>query len=216
MRRGRPPKNEADIRSIQIGVRLTPGLHERLKAASAQANRLVSQEIELRLRLSFQEEERGAQRFGGSTNYWLFQQAAHWMSFEEERAGQRWWKELELFVLWRALIISMLDGLRPRGRIDPKRSAAAERRGRWLGAAALANLEIVLSDPRAGNLLGGRHAFAAAAPVASKLRQSAVAELAAEVAKTATIPGLRDAAKRRSRERESVKGSASRPQEKKP
>ena len=194
--RGRP-ELPGDLRkSKPIGIRLTPAMHAKLKSASAQANRLMSQEIEARLRLSFQEEERAWQRFGGPTTYWLFQQAAHWISFDERRTGHKWWEDPELFVRSRAIVLAMIDALKPRGRISSAFRAEAERRGQSIGKVAMANLELVLEDPRVGNAFGGPHAFAAAGPVASKLPASAMAEIAAHVARTATLPSLRDAAKR--------------------
>lgn len=69
--RGRPRLKEADKRSEPVGVRLTKAVRQKLESArrSSDGDRTLSQEIEIRLRRSFELDEELMKRFGSPGAY---------------------------------------------------------------------------------------------------------------------------------------------------
>src|SRR3981081_845005 len=97
--RGRPPKDEASRRSVALGIRMTRELRERLDAArrTDEVERSLNQEIELRLRQSFESEQRIEERFHGYRIYSLMQFIAYQIEFLEQVTGRSCWEDVALY-----------------------------------------------------------------------------------------------------------------------
>jgi Arc-like DNA binding domain len=161
-RRGRPPKPIEDRKSAHAGVRLPAALYERLAAAARENNRSLSQEMEARLRLSFEEGQKRFEEFGGSTNYWLFRSIASQIHNVERLAypteqdeHRRWWQDPYTFKQVKTLINTFCDFFKPNGRaVTPSYYAKDAPLGEWLAEKEMENIEFALM---AGNRLDGYH-----------------------------------------------------------
>lgn len=175
----RPRKAAAEKRSAPLSVRVTPDLHERLRAASEEASRTISQEIELRLRESFNQD----QRFGGPFLYALFRVLAERISEIEHQTGAKWHKDRFTYDQVKDCVDGVVEHFRPRGRAKvPARLVhenLTEKGARAMGSTfardAVAVLEMALRNP------DGAFAtyFTAAGPIVGKLKKSALATLGA-------------------------------------
>jgi hypothetical protein len=200
-KRGRPPKPTAEKKTAHAGVRLAAPLYERLVAAAAANRRTLSQEIEARLRASFEEDK----KFGGPTNYWVLRIIAHQILTLErlahpedprDREPRRWWQDPFTFRQVKILIDTVFDCFKPNGRaITPHSHARIDKPlGERLALREIANVEAASMEgtpldgypehtqglppgtltspwPRAGQW------FAAAGPLVIKLKRSPLAEL---------------------------------------
>jgi hypothetical protein len=172
--RGRPRKDQADRKSVPLGVRVTPALHDRLEAARAESGRTLSQEMEARLRLSFEDNQRAQERFGGPTNYWLFQWIARGIAIIEQQTGRRWWEDRYTFDECRALIDEIWGFFkRPGRRVVPK-DIRSRQFGRNIAVTVIAPLEMVA---REGHEFGNRAFNAAAIVTKLNLKTSPLAKM---------------------------------------
>jgi hypothetical protein len=183
-RRGRPPKDDETRKSAQLSVRIPAALRERLDAArrKSETDRSLSQEIEMRLRLSFEMDARIQDRFGGPTNYWLFHTMASLVRIIENQTGRRWWEDPYTFQQVKSCVEAIFRHLTPTGRVAiPKHFLAfpygkqqAPTLGERLALLALANLEVVLRGDGDEGLPHTGEFFAAAGPLVPKLTKSAL------------------------------------------
>ena len=136
-KRGRPSKPTAEKKTAHAGFRLAAPLYERLVAAAAADSRTLSQEIEARLRLSFDKDQKEVDRFGGQTNYWLLRIIAHQIPIVEklahpeaprENPPSRWWEDPYTFQQVKILIDTLFDCFRPNGQaITPRFHAGSDK-----------------------------------------------------------------------------------------
>ena len=150
MARGRPPGDPRNTKSIHVGLRITPLLHDRLLAAAKERERSVSEEINLRLRRSFEDPEQPIKdRFGGPTPYWFFLIIANQLRTLERFTGERWWQDPYTHRQAKILFQTFIDCFKPAGRARrPSRfSRIEEPLGRHLAERELANIEATLLDP---------------------------------------------------------------------
>jgi hypothetical protein len=110
-RRGRPPKNDADVKRHPLGVRTTKALKEKLEAAAASTGRSVAQEVEYRLEESF----RGEKHIAIPLDLLkvMIQSA-------EMRTGQIWTEDFSTWVAVQRAAIAMIRLHRP----DPPNAAS--------------------------------------------------------------------------------------------
>jgi hypothetical protein len=97
---------------------MTAALRDQLEVARRQGEpeRSVSQEIERRLRLSFEMDQKIAERFGGRRKYWVFQLIADQIRYLEEVTGQSVWENAYTHTQAKACLDTVFNTLRPRGR----------------------------------------------------------------------------------------------------
>jgi hypothetical protein len=198
---GRPSVDEAIRKNSHLSVRVSDSLRERLEIACRQSERTLSQEIEARLRLSFEENQKRVDAFGGPTNYWLFRIIANQIRTVERLANpkeqvRRWWEDPYTFKQVKILIDTFFDCFKPSGRaVTPRRFLAmGEPLGQNLANREMANIEAASMEgarldeypegtqglpagtvtspwPRAAEW------FAAAGPLVTKLKKSPLTKL---------------------------------------
>jgi hypothetical protein len=121
-KRGRPPKDEASSKSKPVSIRLTPELRTRLEAerTSAAPERSLSQEIELRIRETFDFDKSMQKLLGGSDyHYWLLRIVAEQIVSIEYHIGRQFLKDRFTFDQVKSAINTILDHFKPRGRSSP-------------------------------------------------------------------------------------------------
>lgn len=111
---GRPPLPSAEGKRFALGLRVTAERRRALEEAAARSGRSISQEIELRLEQSFQDES----ALGGREMLGLFRMMAGVAAvIEERRNGKRWSEDWETFLAvrkaWHAMINSVCPELSP-------------------------------------------------------------------------------------------------------
>jgi hypothetical protein len=127
-KRGPAPKGDYPDKSTVLSTRIRRDTRDALARAAKARGRSLSQEIENRLRRSFESEAKLVDMFGGSTNYRLVQMIAIAMSLRSEDGPQAdWLQSPELFLEVLHTIHHVLWQIRPRGTdeylwIAPRRS----------------------------------------------------------------------------------------------
>ena len=171
-------------------------------AGAAQANsRTISQEIEARLRLSFEPQQKVIDEFGGPTNYWLLKTirrvigTTEWLAHGDYPC-RRWWEDPYTFKQVKSVINTSFDFFKPSGRaVTPRVHAEAdEPLGQRLAEREMANIERAsMADVRldgyapgttglpAGTIIGSwpgaAQWFIAAGPLVTKLTTSPLLKL---------------------------------------
>jgi hypothetical protein len=150
--RGRPPKDEMSRKSEPVSIRLTPRLRARLEEErkNATPERTFSQEIEFRLRRSFEDPEQPVKdRFGGPTPYLFFLIIANQLITLERFTGERWWRDPYTHRQARVLLGTFMDWFKPAGRPrTPSRFIPIGiPLGQHLAEREMANVESTLLDP---------------------------------------------------------------------
>jgi hypothetical protein len=142
-KRGRPLKDEAGRKSEPVSIRLTPELRTRLEAErmSADPERTLSQEIDLRIRESFDLDLSIKKTLGGADYYWLLRLVAQETVFIEHQTSRRFVEDRFTFDQVKAAINTILDHFKPPGASSPPERLTA------------------LLDERAITLLGKRAAL---------------------------------------------------------
>jgi hypothetical protein len=204
--RGRPAKDEASRKSEPVSIRLTPDLRTRLESErlSADPQRTLSQEIELRIRESFDLDKSIKQLLGGADHYWLIRILAQQIVVIEHQTARHFWEDRFTFDLVKASTNTILDHFEPAGasslpeRLSLLDASAIKGLGKQLALLALASLELgatcsgdvlVLSD-FVDSIAAGRQLF-------PRMTKSALAELdkdwrqAQSATKTATTKSRR-------------------------
>jgi hypothetical protein len=120
-KRGRPSKNEASRKSEPVSIRLTPDLRARLEAerTSADPQRKLSQEIELRVRESFDLDKSIKKLLGGAAHYWLMRLVVQQLIVVEHQTGRKFLEDRFTFDEVKAAINTVLDHYRPPGTSSP-------------------------------------------------------------------------------------------------
>src|SRR4051794_38467950 len=97
--RGRPPKDEASRKSEPVSIRISRGLRGRLEEERTKAvpERSLSQEVELRLRESFDLDKTVKQLLGGPEHYWLMRIIAQQIAVIEHQTGRAFRKDRYTF-----------------------------------------------------------------------------------------------------------------------
>jgi hypothetical protein len=124
-KRGRPLKDEASRKSEPVSIRLTPELRSRLEAErmSADPERTLSQEIDQRIRESFDLDKSIKKELGGADRYyWLLRLVAQDIVFLEHQTGRRFMEDRFTFDQVIAAINTILDHFKP-----PEASSPPER-----------------------------------------------------------------------------------------
>jgi hypothetical protein len=98
-----------------MSIRLTPALRRRLdeERKKEEPSRSMTQEIETRLRLSFEEMQRRQDALGGPTNYWLALSIAAGINAIEREMGARWFEDRKVFDECGIFISEFLSHFRP-------------------------------------------------------------------------------------------------------
>jgi hypothetical protein len=152
-KRGRPLKPEASRKSEPVSIRLTAELRARLDAerTSADPPRTLSQEIEQRIRESFDFDKSIQKLLGGNDyHYWLLRIIAQQMALLEYQTGRRFVKDRYTFNQVKLTINTILDRLKPAGRAAAPEhltksglsKAAVSEYGKRLALLALAPIEL--------------------------------------------------------------------------
>lgn len=186
-KRGRPRKDEASRRDVQISFRASQRLRDQLVEAArhtGDAERSLSQEIELRLRASFKTGAKLKEQLGGPLLYQLFRIVAQNIRVIESQSG-RWFENRFAFDEAKSCINTLLDHLRPRGRRRvPQHLRSDPHYGRRVAQHSLFILEAALRDPdwweRQPQIPGFVDPIVASTPFAGRLTKSAATELARE------------------------------------
>jgi hypothetical protein len=122
-KRGRPPKDEATKRGVQISFRVSQALRDRLEAARREGGteRSLSAEIEQRLRHSFEIDTEMQKQFG-APRYQFLRVIAEDILSVESHAGAKWFESRFAYDEVKAYIETFLGHLRrPSGRrVVPK------------------------------------------------------------------------------------------------
>src|SRR5262245_40561620 len=185
-RLGRPPKHDAAKKSAHLSVRISARLREQLEAArrTAEPERSLSQEIELRLRQSFELDAEIKKRFGGNGTYWVLWLMANAIRHIEHTSGiaitaeRHWFDDPFVFDQVVVAIETIFRYLRPAGRaVAPRGLLAidAKKLGRQSALLVLANLELARGPP--DNQRVGAAYHDAALPLGRRLRGSPVSEI---------------------------------------
>jgi hypothetical protein len=151
--RGRPPKPEASRKSEPVSIRLTSELRARLEEerTSADPPRTLSQEIEQRIRESFDFDKSIQKLLGGNDyHYWLLRIIAQQMILLEYETGCQFVKDRYTFNQVKLTINTILDRLKPAGRAAaPERltkgglsKAAVSEYGKRLALLTLTTIEL--------------------------------------------------------------------------
>jgi hypothetical protein len=150
---GPRPKAAADKKSVHVGLRITPQLHQLLLAEAQKSERSLSHEIEYRLRRSFEQgdedEQKFRERFGGPTSYWVLLITGNLIRRLERFTGERWWRDPYTHWQMRVLIKSVLDRFKPVGlpRTPRRFAAIGQPLGEHLAEHEFDNIEHTLVDP---------------------------------------------------------------------
>jgi hypothetical protein len=158
-KRGRPPKDEASRKSEPVSIRLTPELRNRLEAerTSADPQRTLSQEIELRIRESFDLDKSIKELLGGADHYWFMRFVAQQLIIMEHQTGRKFLKDRFTFDQVKDSINTILDYYKPRGASSPPEHLTQLPEGaiRELGkrSALLMLSSLKLAEMRRDNLL---------------------------------------------------------------
>ncbi len=154
---GRPPLKAEERRSEPVGIRLTKATRDKLEKArrGPEGDKTLSQEIEQRLRRSFELDEELTKRFGSPGTYALFRMMANGIALVEancvrgdETRERSWLHNRFVFDQVKALINVMLNRFKPEGRrVRPKHleKQFAEEIGQLVALYQLQGLEI--DDP---------------------------------------------------------------------
>jgi hypothetical protein len=120
-RRGPIPKGEYAGKAKTINTRATPELRDWLEKAAKKSGRSLSQEIETRLRSTFREEEKLADRFGSHRTARVFQVIALVLNSmrNPENPDAEWLDDPHAFELGMEAIYHTLYAIRPKGELDP-------------------------------------------------------------------------------------------------
>jgi hypothetical protein len=106
-----------------IAVRATEEFRQQIDDAAAQAGRSMSQEIEARLRDSFEADR----AHGGGEQAEVVRRMASIMNFVSRRFGVSWMHDEAGFDVVVEALDEMLAGLRPSERVEPERLERSER-----------------------------------------------------------------------------------------
>jgi hypothetical protein len=159
--RGRPPKDAASRRGVQISFRVSQSLREQLEVArrEGESERSLSAEIELRLRRSFDGDADVQKHFSSSRLYWLSRYIARDIVHIEESTGPeaRWLDDPFVYDEVRAYIDTLFDHMRrPRGRKRvPKQLAMEPHFGKSMALLTIYELRGAPRDPDFFNALQG-------------------------------------------------------------
>jgi hypothetical protein len=185
--RGRPKLKDEDRRSEPVGVRLTPAIRKHLVEASRDGGRTLSQEIELRLRRSFDFDNEIMKKFGSPGTYAFVRMVADGINTVELLSStadeRRWLDDRFTFDQVTAMINEMLSYLRPTGRsVKPKprdKWDNPDTIGKsWAGALVFALARAVEVPEAARHMLGEATAnmlAAAAVPLLRRFKRSGAA-----------------------------------------
>ncbi len=119
-KRGRKPKGEYQGKSVVFSTRLRPDTKGALQQAAAKSGRSLSQEVEHRLRRSFDEDRDLFERFGGRENYALLRLIGSCldMNYNPTKPDATWRDDCYTFDQTLATITSVLGAFRPEGDSD--------------------------------------------------------------------------------------------------
>jgi hypothetical protein len=192
---GRPPKT-ANKRDTRLSVRISTALRNKLEEAQREANeeaqrdvngeRSLSEEVEIRLRQSFETETEIEKRFGGvGTSRLLEIVADRIASIEMSSGGLHWFDDPYVYGQVRAMLEIVLDHFKPGGRrtipkpmrLHPSLKGEAENLGRHNALLALACLESAKNDPKRNESDVPVLYNKAALPLGRRLKGSPIDEL---------------------------------------
>ena len=92
-KRGRPALPPEKRKRNNFTMRLRDGLKERLQESAADKGRSLSEEAELRLELSYYDEDARIRAFGGDANYFIMQALTSTIKAIETETGSSWRKD---------------------------------------------------------------------------------------------------------------------------
>ena len=119
-KRGRKPKGEYQSKSVVFSTRLRPDTKKALEKSAQKSGRSLSQEVEHRLRRSFDEDQDLFERFGGRQNYALMRMigAATNIVWNPLDPDKSWLEDPYVFQQTVNAMNAILEAFRPEG--DPK------------------------------------------------------------------------------------------------
>jgi hypothetical protein len=126
MARGRRPQGNYKGKAKVLSTRITTELREAIEASADAKGHSLSQEIEHRLRRSFDEDQNIIERFGNRRNYAVLRLISSYMDAMHNPTNLEasWLDDPYVFAQLAKAIIVMLDQLRPPGDPTPPISSA--------------------------------------------------------------------------------------------
>src|SRR2546423_3193307 len=116
MAKGPAPRGEYVGKSSVFSTRIRPDLRKKLEQAAKKSGRSLSQEIEHRLRRSFDEDEKIADRFGDRKTFLLMELMAKAIQFKgDDGEPDQWLENPEDFEIAIAAALAVLEAVRPNG-----------------------------------------------------------------------------------------------------
>jgi TraY domain len=115
--RGPAPRGEYAGKSQVLSTRIRPDTRAKLTASKKRSGRSLSQEIEFRLRRTFQHDDRAADMFGSLRNFRLMQMVGIAMAtaYNPDQPGADWLDDPVTFDIAVQTMLDLLIGLRPPG-----------------------------------------------------------------------------------------------------
>jgi hypothetical protein len=196
---GRPPKDEGSKKNAHLSVRISSKLRDLLEEARRRSDGEVSlsDEVELRLRESFERDSEIEKRFGGRPTARLLEVLAeHVRSIETSTGGAdgelRWFNDRFTYDQVRSMIEVVLDHFKPDGRrMIPKAMRAhpslkneVENLGKHNALLALASMQAGPSSKASGVPALYRKA---ALPLGRRIRGAPLVELRREQKQTRRV-----------------------------
>ena len=135
-KRGRPPQGPYSDKQKVISTRVTGDIRKALEDERKRTGRSLSQEIEMRLRQSFDHSLRVEETFGGPVNYGLFRLISTAMGFVEQGTGKSWHEDAYTHAQFKQVVLTVLKTLRPKGKSEPPKELPWDIEPKSLGKAA--------------------------------------------------------------------------------
>jgi hypothetical protein len=205
-KRGRPLKDEASRKSEPVSIRLTPELRTYLEAErmSVDPERTLSQEIELRIKESFDFDKSIKHLFGGADLYWLLRLVAEEIVLIEHWTGRDFLTDRFTFDQAKDAVDTIFDHFKSPGVSSPPERLTIlldERMIKTLGkrSALLELAQLELADMRSGDILAlpGFVDPSAARHLSGRMQKSAIAQLKDDWRRTQAAAGTVTAKSRR-------------------
>jgi hypothetical protein len=155
MTRGRRPQGNYKGKSKVLSTRITTEIREAIEASARAKGHSLSQEIEHRLRRSFDEDQSMIERFGGRRNYSVLRLISSYMDAMHNPINLEasWLDDPYIFAQLARAIMVMLDQLRPAGDpMPPITSALALAPDTYQGDQIAAHLLQAVKDALPGTL----------------------------------------------------------------
>jgi hypothetical protein len=123
-KRGPKAKGDYSSKGSTLSARITNSTRERLDNSARENGTSISQEVETRLLMSFEEAQRVEDAFGGRTTSAFLRVLAEQIRAIEAESGKHWWEDRYTFDKCVEVISLLMAAFLPKGksRVPPTRS----------------------------------------------------------------------------------------------